>query len=159
MNDLALVLWALVVVPLGTTRAMQIFLWDRITKKPREWALRRFNPEGYDMGDPRRGYLSYLLECPWCSSVWIGLAVAAGLYIGSTRIVTLLVLTGLSASLAAVVLDRMIDASKISDEAIAAREAREKAQAAAQTAFTGPPPAPPAVEMAFEQATSTPPGS
>lgn len=159
MNDVALLVWALVVVPLGVTRAMQIFLWDRITERPRQFLLNRWNPEGFEMGDKRRSYRSYVLECPWCSSVWIGLLVAVGLRFGFTRIFTLLVLSALAASLVAVLLDRWIDASRISDEAIAHRESLARAKQAQAEAFPAPPPVPPGVDVAFDQAVAQPPGS
>lgn len=92
--------WAWLIVPLGVCRAMQIVLWDRITQRPREWLLDRL-PDG--------GYLAYLLRCPWCVSVWLGLAAVALLSWGSSRAGALLVLAGLALSLAAVVLDRLID--------------------------------------------------
>lgn len=101
--------WAWLIVPLGVTRAVQIVLWDRITKGPRAWLLERLNPEGYGMGDPRRGYLSYLLECPWCMSIWVGALVTAGLLWDLTRAATLAVLLVLALSLAAVIIDRMVD--------------------------------------------------
>lgn len=101
--------WAWLIVPLGVTRAMQIALWDRITQRPRAWLLRRLNPNDYGMGDPRRSYLSYLLECPWCISVWIGFAAVAAVVLPATRTAALIVLAALALSLAAVVLDRMID--------------------------------------------------
>lgn len=101
--------WAWLIVPLGVTRAMQIALWDRITQRPRAWLLRRLNPEDRGMGDPRRPYLSYLLECPWCISVWIGLAAVLAVIVPATRTAALVVLAALALSLAAVVIDRMID--------------------------------------------------
>jgi len=148
MTGMALIVWGLVVVPLGVTRAMQITLWDRITERPRQWLLRRLNPNDLPMDDPDRPYLSYLLECPWCSSVWIGLIVSAGLYVGSTRIITLLVLTALSASLAAVVIDRLIDVGPLSDEAVAARAS----EAAVRNAAPFSPATPPSVDVAFQRA-------
>lgn len=101
--------WAWLIIPLGVTRAMQIALWDRLTSRPRAWLLRRLNPENRGMGDPARPYLSYLLECPWCISVWIGAVAVAGLALEATRDATLFVLAALALSLAAVVIDRMID--------------------------------------------------
>lgn len=101
--------WAWVLLPLGVCRAVQIALWDRITEAPRRWLLARLNPEGRSMRDPERPYLSYLLECPWCLSVWVA-AVAVGLTLyGPTRQATLAVLLVLSLSLLAVGLDRAFD--------------------------------------------------
>jgi hypothetical protein len=101
--------WAWLIVPLGVTRAMQIALWDRITQRPRAWLLRKLNPDGLGMGDPNRPYLSYLLECPWCISVWIGLAAVLAVIVPATRTAALVILAALALSLVAVLLDRMID--------------------------------------------------
>lgn len=101
--------WAWLIVPLGVTRAMQIVLWDRITQRPRDWLLEKLNPAGYGMKDPRRPYLSYLLECPWCVSVWLGLVVVGLVLWDATRAVALAVLAALALSLLAVLIDRAID--------------------------------------------------
>lgn len=101
--------WAWLIVPLGVCRAVQIALHDRILAAPRSWLLRKLNPRGLPMNDPARPYLSYLLECPWCLSVWIGLAAVGLLLWDATRAATLAVLAGLALSLLAVVLDRAVD--------------------------------------------------
>lgn len=101
--------WAWLIVPLGICRALQIALWDRIFERPRSWLLGKLNPQGRPMNDPQRPYLSYLIECPWCLSVWIGGLAVALLLWDATRAGTLAVLAALALSLAAVVLDRAVD--------------------------------------------------
>lgn len=101
--------WAWLLLPLGVCRAVQIVLWDRITQGPRGWLLRKLNPHGYAMRDPRRSYLAYLLECPWCMSIWVA-AVAVGFSAWpTTRRATLLVLLVLALSLVAVGIDHAYD--------------------------------------------------
>lgn len=101
--------WAWLIVPLGVCRALQLALGDRIFEKPRAWLLRKLNPQGLPMGDPKRSYLSYLIECPWCLSMWIGLAAVGLLLWDATRAATLALLAALALSLLAVVLDRAVD--------------------------------------------------
>lgn len=101
--------WAWLLLPLGVCRAVQIALVDRIFEKPRAWLLTKLNPKGLPMAHPDRGYLSYLLECPWCISIWVA-ALAVGLVAwDATRAGTMIVLAVLTLSLLAVVLDRIID--------------------------------------------------
>jgi len=73
-----------VVYALAVARLTQLVVADRITDTPRHrissWAwqrrLRRVGMrEAEGMPEP---YLSYLVQCPWCTSIWIG-AVAAPL--------------------------------------------------------------------------------
>lgn len=101
--------WAWVLLPLGVCRAVQIALWDRITERPRRALLARLNPEGRPMSDPDRPYLSYLLECPWCLSVWIAAAFVVLVLFGPTRAAALAVLLVLTLSLLAVGIDRAFD--------------------------------------------------
>lgn len=101
--------WAWLILPLGVCRAVQLVLWDRVFQRPRSWLLRRLNPQGYTMTDPRRRYLSYLIECPWCVSVWLGGAAVALVEWDTTREPTLAVLAALALSLAAVAIDRTFD--------------------------------------------------
>lgn len=107
MDDLNAI--TMLILALGTTRAVQIALWDRITEAPRGWLQGKLNPEGLGMHDPGRGYLSYALECVWCSSVWIGLATAALFAWETTRVGLLIIEGALALSLLAVVIDRMVD--------------------------------------------------
>lgn len=52
---------------LATARLTRLITRDRITRTPREWALRRL-PDGH--------LLAYLVMCDWCVSVYTGAAVA-----------------------------------------------------------------------------------
>lgn len=108
--------WTWIIVALGAPRAMQIVLWDRITRAPRHWLQAKLNPQNLPMNDPNRGYLSYLLECPWCMSIWIGAAIVGGLLWDLTRAATLAVLAICAISLVAVLVDRIIDRA-LPDEA------------------------------------------
>lgn len=111
------------VAVVGGCRATQIVLHDRILRRPREAVLRRVNPHGYGPGDERLGYIGYLLQCPWCVSVWIGGAIAAGLAWDESRSAVVWILVALTISLLAVSIDRAID-TWLSDEAAAERDAR-----------------------------------
>lgn len=101
--------WAWLILPLGVCRALQIALWDRIFAAPRSWLLRKLNPQGLALNDPARPYLSYLLECPWCLSVWIGAAAVALVLWDAARQITLAVLAALALSLVVVAVDRTFD--------------------------------------------------
>ena len=59
------------VTALATYRITKLVLEDEIFAEPRNALLKRFNPQETKIG--------YLLTCPWCVSVWAGVAVAAGL--------------------------------------------------------------------------------
>lgn len=122
MHDAPTLFLVAVVAVLGVTRATQIALHDRILQAPREWLTRRVNPRRLKPGHPDLGYVGYLIQCPWCLSVWIGAAAVAGLSWNPG--VTIRVLAALGLSLLAVVVDRLIDLYA-GDEAAAAREAAE----------------------------------
>lgn len=68
-------LLALVLVIGATARLTRLITSDAITRHLREGAVRRLVEHE---GDPRRwrGELAYLIMCSWCSSVWVGAAVA-----------------------------------------------------------------------------------
>jgi len=143
----ALALWlAAVAVGGGATRAVQMLLHDRILQAPRAWLTRKVNPRDLPPGHPDLSYLGYLISCPWCLSVWVGLALVAGLSWNlpwaSVPWLTLRLAAALGLSLVAVVTDRLIDLHA-SDEAAAAREA-----AVYVVADDEPPPA---VAAAFAQ--------
>mgnify|MGYP006921301587 CR=1 FL=1 len=121
----ALALWlAVVVLVAAACRATQILLHDRILQAPRAWLTRKVNPRGLKPGHPELGYLGYLIQCPWCLSIWIGLALVVGLswnlpWLSVPWLVGRLAVA-LALSLAAVVADRLID-KHASDEDAAAR--------------------------------------
>jgi hypothetical protein len=62
MNLIALLIGALV-----TARLTRLVTSDRITEAPRNWLLRRLDPQGL---------AAYFVVCPWCVSVYAGLGVA-----------------------------------------------------------------------------------
>lgn len=101
--------WAIAIVPLGVVRLLQLALVDRIFERPRRWLLARTNPEGFAMHDDRRSYLSYLIECQWCMSTWLGAVVLAGLSFEVSRPVALWILAAGALSLLAVIGDRAVD--------------------------------------------------
>lgn len=43
---------------------------DELTAPPRDWLVERLERDGRD------SKVAYLIQCPWCASVWIGFAVA-----------------------------------------------------------------------------------
>lgn len=56
-----------VVFALAVARATVLVTEDKITEKPRFAVIRRVK-EG--------GYLEYLVTCPWCVSIWLGIPAA-----------------------------------------------------------------------------------
>lgn len=58
-----------VIGALATHRLTRLVIEDVITAKPRNAVLKRY--------PPTRESWSYVLSCPWCASMWTGLAVAA----------------------------------------------------------------------------------
>lgn len=56
-----------VVYALAVARLTKLVNSDRITKAPREWAIRRL-PEG--------SIWAYFLVCPWCVSIWLSIPIA-----------------------------------------------------------------------------------
>lgn len=57
---------------LATARATRLIVADRITQPVRTWVVRRWPaPPGEDVSLP-----AYLVHCPWCVSIWVGLPVA-----------------------------------------------------------------------------------
>lgn len=64
--------WLMVLVLIGAvTRVTVLIRTDRITRAMRYAIARRLQPDGY---------LSYLLSCPWCISIWVGFFAAATAY-------------------------------------------------------------------------------
>lgn len=133
--------WAWAIVPLGATRLLQILLHDRVLRGPRSWLSRKLNPEGHPLGHPNRPYWSWLLECQWCLSTWVGLLLVAGLLWDLTRAAVLAVLLALALSLLQVVFDRLVD--KFTPDT----------PPPAPPAPPPPPPVPPHVAAAFDQLT------
>jgi hypothetical protein len=63
---------SLAVDALATARLTRLAVEDELTRGPREWVLDRVDPD-----QTRPSKLGYLLQCHWCSSVWIGMGVVA----------------------------------------------------------------------------------
>jgi hypothetical protein len=101
--------WAALLLPLGVCRAVQIVLFDRVSERPRTWLLRRTNPNGFAVDDPRRPYFSVIWECSWCLSVHLAIIAVAFVAWPTTRNAALLVLAVLATSLLAVGVDRAFD--------------------------------------------------
>lgn len=49
----------------ATYRLTKLVIDDRLVEAPREWLFERFPPEST--------YIGYLVTCPWCVSMWVGL--------------------------------------------------------------------------------------
>lgn len=104
-----LINWAWAIIPLGMTRILQVALHDRVLRGPRRWLLRKLNPQGLPMGHEDRPYWSFMLECPWCLSMWLAIGCVAALLCDATRDAALAVLLVTAISLMAVVIDRLVD--------------------------------------------------
>jgi hypothetical protein len=59
---------ALLVDGLATYRLVKLVRDDRITARAREAVEQR-------QGPPERSDVTYLLSCPWCLSIWFGVAL------------------------------------------------------------------------------------
>lgn len=59
----------LILGALATARITRLITTDRITEAPRNWLIRKLDPNGLT---------AYLIVCDWCSSVYVGAAVAGG---------------------------------------------------------------------------------
>lgn len=55
---------------LATYRLTLLVTADELTKGPREWLVRRFEAA-------RMNKVAFLLECPWCASMWVAMPVCA----------------------------------------------------------------------------------
>lgn len=85
----------LAVLALAACRGTQLVLHDRILEPFRKVMKR--------LGE----YPAYLVGCPWCISVWVGLLIMAGLRWATT--VTWFLVGALALSLLAVAIDRLFD--------------------------------------------------
>ncbi len=62
---------ALVVDGLASYRLVKLVRDDRITEAPRNAVFER-------QGPPDQSKVSYLINCPWCLSIYFGVALAVG---------------------------------------------------------------------------------
>lgn len=60
-----------VTLALATFRLTKLVNEDKLTEGPREAVYAHF-------GDPSVSKLSYLISCPWCVSIYAGLALSLG---------------------------------------------------------------------------------
>lgn len=58
----------LILGALATARITRLITTDRITEGPRNWVIRKLDPNSLT---------AYLIVCDWCSSVYVGAGVAA----------------------------------------------------------------------------------
>lgn len=63
-----LVIFAFVVLTLAGARATRLITTDKIAFLIRQWVIKRFGPEHW---------LTYLVHCPFCVSVWASFPAAA----------------------------------------------------------------------------------
>jgi hypothetical protein len=71
----------LVVIAGATARLTRLVTTDKIFERPRDWILDRVDPHGF---------ITYLLGCPWCVSIYVGAAMAPiGTYLGEEPYVTI----------------------------------------------------------------------
>ena len=125
-----------IILALGLCRATQVVLHDRIFDRPRRWlkgepklkheefyktAMARYAgglAAGRSVAEPikpphRRKPLgelvAYLVGCPWCVSLELGLLIVVLMSNRATYSVTIVVLVACALSLLAVLVDRMFD--------------------------------------------------
>ena len=60
-----------VTLALATYRLTKLVIDDKITEGPREYVFAH-------AGDPSVSKISYLITCPWCVSIYAGLALSLG---------------------------------------------------------------------------------
>lgn len=87
----------LIVLALAACRGTQLILHDRILEPFRKLMKR--------LGE----YPAYLVGCPWCVSVWVGLGLVAGLAWDFTEPFVMWIAVALALSLLAVFIDRLFD--------------------------------------------------
>ena len=116
-----------VIVALGLCRATQVVLHDRIFDRPRRWVkgepklkveklAKALAADGepidldqFKRRQPLGEMVAYLVGCPWCVSLELGLLTVVLLSNRATASVVIVVLVALAASLLAVLVDRMFD--------------------------------------------------
>lgn len=64
--DQAVLLLPLILGILAVARVTQFLVADRLALGYRQWAVRRSGTEGK---------LTYLVHCPWCTSIWVALVL------------------------------------------------------------------------------------
>lgn len=56
-------------------RITRVVVADVVAEPIRDWAHRRWSARHTEEDDELDG-IAYLLTCPWCTSIWVGLVVA-----------------------------------------------------------------------------------
>jgi hypothetical protein len=64
----------IVLVCAAVYRATRLIVADDIALPLRMWVMDRFGEDGK---------MAYLVECPWCMSIWVGAAGVAGLTVAA----------------------------------------------------------------------------
>jgi hypothetical protein len=59
-------IFSVVVGMLAVARITRLLVEDRLTAAWRQWVVKRFGADSLP---------SYLVHCPWCMSIWIGLVL------------------------------------------------------------------------------------
>ena len=57
---------SLVVAALAVTRITRLLVADKLMVGYRQWVVKRWGPESM---------ISYLVHCPWCTSIWVALPI------------------------------------------------------------------------------------
>lgn len=72
---------SLILAALATARVTRLVTGDKLTERPRLWALTHVVRRRGD-----ESLLAYLITCPWCVSVYAGTGLAAGWWLwGESR--------------------------------------------------------------------------
>lgn len=87
----------LLVLALAACRGTQLILHDRIFEPFRQLVKR--------LGE----YPAYLVGCPWCVSVWVGIGLVLGITWDSSSTIVTWLAVALALSLLAVAIDRLFD--------------------------------------------------
>lgn len=62
----AVIVISLIVATLAVARLTRLLVDDRITVRYRQWVVKRWGEDSMP---------SYLVHCPWCTSIWVAAAV------------------------------------------------------------------------------------
>lgn len=87
----------LITMPVGVTRALGLFMNDKLLQRPRDWAKAHSK------------LFAKSITCPWCTSLQIALVTCALLAWSATRPVMAWGLVAGTVSFAATLLDRVCD--------------------------------------------------
>lgn len=95
-------MWLHVLAFLAVARLARLITADRVTRPLRDWVAGIERDElGNRVGDARRPLADYFIECPWCTSMYLGIPVMAAVVLWPDSDVLLAVLLVLAGSLVA----------------------------------------------------------